>query len=200
MKSVSRREILKASAVTLLGGAGVAALSGAEQAGLIQPHGADGHSHRGLLRPPVAPPAHGADHVPNTIGEVNHEDNGFNPTDILTNFDGGTVTTLPNGQTQREYNIVALDHTVEIVPGIEFPAWTYNGRIPGPTIRATEGDHIRINLSNGSGHPHSMHFHGFHQAAMARRSRSTSGAGSSSRRPSRPTGRSPRRAGASSSR
>ena len=100
--------------------------------------------------------------LPGTVGEVDHEKNGFNPTDLLTDFDYGEVSALPNGQTLREYKIVSLNKNIEVIPGIEFSAWTYNGRIPGPTIRATEGDRIRIHFSNGSNHPHSMHFHGFH--------------------------------------
>jgi manganese oxidase len=47
-----------------------------------------------------------------------------------------------------------------------FPAWTYNGRVPGPTIRATEGDRVRIRFQNFGSHPHSMHFHGIHAARM----------------------------------
>ena len=47
-----------------------------------------------------------------------------------------------------------------------FPAWTYNGRVPGPTLRATEGDRLRIVFRNYGSHPHSMHFHGIHAARM----------------------------------
>jgi FtsP/CotA-like multicopper oxidase with cupredoxin domain len=47
-----------------------------------------------------------------------------------------------------------------------FPAWTYNGRVPGPSLRCVEGDRIRITFSNGSSHPHTMHFHGIHAASM----------------------------------
>jgi FtsP/CotA-like multicopper oxidase with cupredoxin domain len=104
--------------------------------------------------------------MPTVVGEVDHEKNGFNPDDILTDFDYGTVSTLENGQTLREYSIAAVDKTIEVVPGLEFPAWTYNGRIPGPTIRCTEGDRIRIHFANASSHPHTMHFHGIHTAEM----------------------------------
>jgi FtsP/CotA-like multicopper oxidase with cupredoxin domain len=100
------------------------------------------------------------------VGEVDHGRNGFNPTDMLTDFDYGIVSTMPNGQTLREYNIVALDKEIEIAPGVFFPAWTYNGRVPGPSLRCVEGDHIRITFSNGSSHPHTMHFHGIHAASM----------------------------------
>jgi FtsP/CotA-like multicopper oxidase with cupredoxin domain len=104
--------------------------------------------------------------LPGTVGEVDHAKNGFDPTEVLTDFDYGETSTLPNGQTLREYEIVSFNKNIEIIPGIEFPAWTYNGRIPGPTLRATEGDRIRIHFSNGSNHPHSMHFHGFHPSEM----------------------------------
>ncbi|CAN5154089.1 hypothetical protein BH18ACT12_BH18ACT12_15320 [soil metagenome] len=66
----------------------------------------------------------------------------------------------------REYTLVAADHDVEIAPGIHFPAWTYNGTIHGPVIRATEGDRLRVHLSNAGSHPHTIHFHGIHPADM----------------------------------
>ena len=49
---------------------------------------------------------------------------------------------------------------------MKFAAWTYNGRIPGPTLRATEGDRLRIRSSTAAPHPHTIHFHGIHPAAM----------------------------------
>lgn len=100
------------------------------------------------------------------VGKVDHARNGFDPMRILVDWDYGKVSTLPSGQRLREYTISAGDQEVEIAPGIFFPAWTYNGRIPGPTIRCTEGDRIRINFANFGTHPHTMHFHGFHSAEM----------------------------------
>ena len=38
--------------------------------------------------------------------------------------------------------------------------------MPGPTLRCTEGERLRIRFHNGSTHPHSMHFHGIHAARM----------------------------------
>jgi FtsP/CotA-like multicopper oxidase with cupredoxin domain len=100
------------------------------------------------------------------VGEVDHARNGFDPTAMLTDWDYGTVSVLPDGQTLREYSIVAVDKEIEIAPGVLFPAWTYNGRVPGPSLRCVEGDRIRITFSNGSSHPHTMHFHGIHAASM----------------------------------
>jgi FtsP/CotA-like multicopper oxidase with cupredoxin domain len=100
-----------------------------------------------------------------TVGVVDHARNGFDPTDILTDFDFGH-TFMRDGRRIREYRIVAQDKEVEIAPGLFFQAWTYNGRIPGPTLRATEGDRLRIEFVNGGAHPHTIHFHGLHSARM----------------------------------
>jgi FtsP/CotA-like multicopper oxidase with cupredoxin domain len=155
MKPISRRDFLKFSGLTLAGAAGATALG--------RSAGGSPKVAAQRLKPQVQ---HGDDMIPGIEGEVDHEANGFNPTDILTDFDYGEVSTLPNGQTLREYRIVAANRNIEVLPGIEFPAWTYNGRIPGPTIRCTEGDRIRINFINGSDHPHSIHFHGIHAGVM----------------------------------
>ena len=47
-----------------------------------------------------------------------------------------------------------------------YPAWTYNGQVPGPTIRCTEGDRLRIRFTNKGSHSHSIHFHGVHPSNM----------------------------------
>jgi manganese oxidase len=66
----------------------------------------------------------------------------------------------------REYELVALDKTLEVAQGVEFNAWTYNGTVPGPIVRATEGDLLRVRFTNGGEHPHTIHFHGIHPANM----------------------------------
>jgi len=149
---LSRRDFLKAGGLTLLGTAGAVALSQVGSTARAAQTMQMDHGH--------------ADGMAMPVGQVNHERNGFNPSDILTDFDYGKVSTLPDGRTLREYEIYALTKDIEVMPGITYPAWTYNGRIPGPTIRAMEGDLIRIQFHNGSSHPHSMHFHGVHPAEM----------------------------------
>jgi FtsP/CotA-like multicopper oxidase with cupredoxin domain len=116
--------------------------------------------------PPPETPSHphaGTAHA-GTRGEVDHRRNGFDPHEVLTDFDGGRVTRLPGGRTLREWTLVAADHEVEVAPGVMYAAWSYNGRVPGPTLRATEGDLLRIRLVNASPHPHTIHFHGIHPA------------------------------------
>ena len=90
----------------------------------------------------------------------------FNPSEFLHHFDYGKVSKLPDGRTLREWKVSAVDKEIEIAPGVYFPAWTFNGQVPGPTLRCTEGDLLRIRFANGGTHPHTMHFHGFHPANM----------------------------------
>ncbi|MDA1060545.1 MAG: multicopper oxidase domain-containing protein [bacterium] len=75
-------------------------------------------------------------------------------------------TPLDDGTLLREYWFNAVETTIEVAPGVFYPAWSYNGQVPGPTIRATEGDTIRIHFLNTSSKPHTVHFHGFHAASM----------------------------------
>lgn len=101
-----------------------------------------------------------------TIGDVGTEINGFDPSDMLTDWERGTLSQDDAGNTVRTFEITAEDRDIEIAPGVTFPAWTFNGRVPGPTLRATEGEKLRIVFRNNGAHPHSMHFHGIHAADM----------------------------------
>ena len=98
------------------------------------------------------------------VGEVTRA--GIDPLVFLEHFDGGVVSRHPSGKTLRTYEIHAIDKEIEVAPGVFFPAWTYNGQVPGPTLRATEGDIVRVNFRNLGTHPHTIHFHGIHQARM----------------------------------
>ncbi len=101
-----------------------------------------------------------------TTGTVDAARNGFDPHAILTDWDTGTVSRRADGRSVRSFEIAAVDREIEIAPNLKFPAWTYNGRVPGPTLRVTEGDIVRIHFRNRGTHHHNMHFHGIHSAAM----------------------------------
>lgn len=90
----------------------------------------------------------------------------MDPTKYLTTFDYGTVSRLASGQVQREYFVRAEDKELEVAPGIKFPAWVYNGFMPGPTLRATAGDHLLVHFENRGTKPHTIHFHGVHPSNM----------------------------------
>lgn len=114
-------------------------------------------------------------HVMGTVGRIAPD--GFEPSLFLRSWNFSEVpaetrskfyrdTARADGTRLREYEIHAVDREIEIAPGLFFPAWTYNGQVPGPTIRATEGDRVRVTFRNLGTHPHSIHFHGWHPPEM----------------------------------
>jgi len=120
--------------------------------------------------------AHSMAHLSGTVGDIAfdgrqpidpmHYLTAFNACEFPQHKDWHRATPLPDGRTLHEYEMAAYDKEIEIAPGVYFPAWTYNGQVPGPTIRAREGDQIRIRFLNQGTHPHTIHFHGFHHANM----------------------------------
>src|SRR5574340_294949 len=62
--------------------------------------------------------------------------------------------------TVREFTLVAQEVDWEIEPGTVVKAWTYGGTMPGPEIRVTEGDLVRVKLQNNLPVPTSIHWHG----------------------------------------
>jgi FtsP/CotA-like multicopper oxidase with cupredoxin domain len=106
---------------------------------------------------------HGAAGGLGVVGRVDPRANGFDPHEILRDFDEGTIR-REGGATVREWEIVAEDKEIEVAPGVKFAAWTYNGRVPGPTLRAREGERLRVRFVNASSHAHTIHFHGIHTA------------------------------------
>ncbi len=128
--------------------------------------GAAGAAGLAILGPAAAATDRRHAHAPmgGTVGTVG--DGSIDPLRFLEEFDYGSVSVLPSGQRLREYEIHAIDRQIEVAPGVFYPAWTYNGQVPGPTLRATEGDRVRVNFQNRGTHPHTMHFHGFHPATM----------------------------------
>lgn len=91
--------------------------------------------------------------------------NSFNPMTLLRDFDYGTLK-QENGRTLREFRVVAHSSVLQLNSAISYVSWNLNGRVPGPTLRATEGEYIRVIFRNDDGQSHSMHFHGTHPAEM----------------------------------
>ena len=89
----------------------------------------------------------------------------INPMQIARDFDYGTAT-RENGRTVREFRLEANTSIVQLNSAVTFNTWNVNNRVPGPTLRATEGDRIRVIFYNKAGHSHSLHFHGVHTSEM----------------------------------
>ncbi len=157
---LSRRSLLQLAGAGTVGAGVAASFAGSKVRGA---QGAETYGHSG----------HG--HDLGVVGSFAKE--GFDPGRYVRawNFsdqpEGERVrfyreTPRPDGSLLREYEIFAVDREIEIAPGVYFPAWAYNGQVPGPTLRATEGDRLRIHFLNQGSHPHTLHFHGWHPPAM----------------------------------
>ena len=89
----------------------------------------------------------------------------FDPQESLRSFERGRVIE-ENGRRVRVFEVEARSITLPLGGEVLFKAWTLNGRVPGPTLRAQEGERIRVVFRNGDSTSHSLHFHGVHPAAM----------------------------------
>jgi FtsP/CotA-like multicopper oxidase with cupredoxin domain len=89
--------------------------------------------------------------------------NSISPMQLVRDFDYGTVK-QENGRTVREFQIIAENSTLQLNSAVSYITWDYNGRVPGPTLRAREGERVRVLFLNKGGHAHTMHFHGIHPA------------------------------------
>ena len=64
------------------------------------------------------------------------------------------------GGTVRDYTLTAAASTLELKPGLTVHAWSYNGTSPGPELRATAGDLVRVRLRNRLAVGTTIHWHG----------------------------------------
>ena len=51
------------------------------------------------------------------------------------------------------------DKLLEVAPGVKQMMWTFNGQVPGPTLRGNIGDIFNVTLVNDMAMPHSIDFH-----------------------------------------
>ncbi|MDP9490256.1 MAG: multicopper oxidase domain-containing protein [Thermoproteota archaeon] len=83
------------------------------------------------------------------------------PVEYLAHFNCGHVSKDGTGKTIRQFTlIVDEDQKVPITyEGHIFEGWTFNGTIPGPTIRVTEGDLVRIRVINSNDNTNAHSFY-----------------------------------------
>jgi manganese oxidase len=96
--------------------------------------------------------SHGAGHMMEPIGGKNVQP--------APDTNGGLPLSF-----QLEDGVKVFDITTQavywpILEDVTVTAWTYNGTVPGPMIRVTEGDRVRINLKNELDVSTTVHWHG----------------------------------------
>lgn len=84
-----------------------------------------------------------------TSGELNTEGLGGQDLEPTIGADGA-----------KEWTLTAAITPWEVSPGNVVDAWTYNGTVPGPTLRGEVGDRIRITLVNDTPLATDVHMHG----------------------------------------
>ena len=77
---------------------------------------------------------------------------------VITPNGSSLASTMNRGV--RVYHLRAEEFEHEIAPGLSIKAWGYNQSTPGPTIEATEGERVRIYVTNKLPEPTTVHWHG----------------------------------------
>ena len=62
----------------------------------------------------------------------------------------------------KVFNVTCTEGPWETQPGTIVDAMMYNGRVPGPTIRVTQGDKVRVIVNNQMTQSTAVHMHGVH--------------------------------------
>lgn len=82
------------------------------------------------------------------------------PTDVeITPFERYNPYLEPVEPGPKEFVVNSEDKIVEVGRGINYAAWTFNGTVPGPALRAVQGDTIHVTVTNEGAMTHSVDFH-----------------------------------------
>lgn len=158
--SLTRREAIKR-----VGGSGLTALGAGMVVGAVGTHS--------FVRVASADATEGADADHYGTGRLSRElpagaaagpyggDHSVPETMRAGDLDARTVPPPPvTGTVEVEMTVV--EKRIQVSRGYVVDAWTYNGSAPGPILRATEGQMIRVHFTNRTAHDHNLHFHGRH--------------------------------------
>ena len=174
----ARREFLKTSAFGAAAAfTGAASAQTASEPGMQPMPGMKGGG-------PMPPPIGKADHQPTAPEGVEAEIDGFsrfvpgrgnNPDSdyylgkLMPGMHGNAEFVAPDldklpwkmKDGAKEFHLVAQSVQREFLPGYWMNVYGYNGSMPGPTIEVTQGDRIRIVVTNELPEATSVHWHGF---------------------------------------
>jgi nitrite reductase (NO-forming) len=76
----------------------------------------------------------------------------------IANARDARLPPAPAGSTV-DVRISASDHTVEIASGVQYQAWTFDNRVPGPTIHVRQGQTVNVTFTNHGTMQHALDFH-----------------------------------------
>ncbi len=158
----------------LAAGLAVATLARAQEAGVMpgqtmDPSMPGTNSPRAQLAPVAPQPAAGAQQMAGMemTGESVQGGMDMRPVDVAgapaaaPDARGNQLlepTLAPDGA--KEFQLSAGVVRWSILPDVQVGAYAYNGQVPGPQIRVTQGDRLRIRFTNNLPEPSSIHWHG----------------------------------------
>jgi FtsP/CotA-like multicopper oxidase with cupredoxin domain len=103
-----------------------------------------------------------------TYAQAQSQAGGGTAPPVAPNGDEYLPVVAPNGVSlpyrtvdgAKVFHLTAEPIQHEFAPGLTGTCWGYNGRTPGPTIEAVEGDRVRIYVTNQLPEPTTVHWHG----------------------------------------
>jgi FtsP/CotA-like multicopper oxidase with cupredoxin domain len=157
------RKVTRRNAAGVLGLLGASAIGAAAAPGRFTPQPAAAmaadDAHQGMLMARMAPPAQSDDGPSADEMDAMHEA-GVKAFPAKTAGLGGQPLAFTMDGDVKVFDLVCQVVQWEVTPGNLVEAWTYNGVTPGPEIRVTEGDKVRVNVSNELPESTSIHWHG----------------------------------------
>lgn len=63
---------------------------------------------------------------------------------------------------KRYFEMTIEDVTISVSPNLTYSVMAFNGQVPGPLLRATEGDEVEVKVTNLTTLPHTIHWHGMY--------------------------------------
>jgi FtsP/CotA-like multicopper oxidase with cupredoxin domain len=157
--------VTRRGAMGLLGMLGIGAIGTAvapavrNEGGIAIAAAEAGHVHEVALIPQAAPATQSDDEPTADEMDAMHEA-GVKAFPAATEGLGGQPLEFTMDGNVKVFDLVCQVVQWEVTPGNLVEAWTYNGVTPGPEIRVTEGDKVRVNVTNELPQSTAVHWHG----------------------------------------
>ncbi len=160
MGRVTRRGAMGLLGTLGIGAIGTAVTPAVRSEGGIASAAADaGHAHEVALIAKAAPATQSDDEPTADEMDAMHEE-GVKTFPAATDGLGGQPLEFTMDGDVKVFDLVCQVVQWEVTPGNLVEAWTYNGVTPGPEIRVTEGDKVRIHVTNELPQSTAVHWHG----------------------------------------
>ena len=152
----SRRAFLRATSVTAVGAAALAAC-GKVGASVPEKKAAtpDAHDMHGAAAPAAAADPRAAAEQMDAMHEA-----GMKAFPAKTAVHGNQPLKPRIEKGVKVFELTATEMKWETAPGQMVSAMAFNGQVPGPELRVTEGDRVKVVLTNKLSQSTAIHFHG----------------------------------------